>query len=98
MVLTTDYKELERQKFVLNEAGRVALSVFDTSGAGVTKVDEVDSSTTYVGWAASGTASSSASWKIQKISVSGTVTTIEWADGNQLFDNVWDNRASLSYS
>ena len=27
----------------------------------------------------------------------GEDSYIKWADGNQLFDNVWDNRASLIY-
>lgn len=98
MISLTDYKELERAKFVYNGAGRIALSVSDTTGAGVVKVDEPNSSTTYVGWAAPGTATSAASWRIQKIAVSGTVTTITWADGDQSFDNIWDNRASLTYS
>jgi hypothetical protein len=61
-------------------------------------VDEPDSSTAYVGEAALGSATSAAVWRIKRISVSGTVTTITWADGNENFDNVWDNRASLSYS
>lgn len=50
----------------------------------------------YVGEAAIGTATSAASWRIKKIdSTSGTV--LQWA-GTGVFDQVWDNRASLSYS
>ena len=52
----------------------------------------------YIGWATMGTATSSALWRIKKIGISSDVYTIEWADGNQSFDNIWDNRASLSYS
>ncbi len=63
-----------------------------------TRVDEVDASNTYVGVSKPGTATSSALWRIQKIAVSGTVTTISFADGNDAFDNVWDDRASLTYS
>lgn len=62
------------------------------------KVDEVDSSTKYVGFAAPGTATSEAKWQIQKISVSGTVKSGVYADRNTNFDNVWDNRTSLTYS
>ena len=55
-------------------------------------VGEVD----YVGEAAIGTATSAASWRIKKIdSTSGIIIT--WA-GTGVFDQVWDNRASLSYS
>ena len=61
----------------------------------------VDDTTTanviYLGHAVPGTATSAASWRIKKIDVSSGAT-ITWADGNFYFDNIWDNRASLSYS
>lgn len=51
----------------------------------------------YLGQSLPGTPTSSASWRISKINfTSGVVTT--WADGNSNFDNIWDNRVSLSYS
>lgn len=54
-------------------------------------------SITYVGQAAVGSATSAAVWQVQKIdSSSGTVVT--WADGDELYDNVWDNYATLTYS
>ncbi len=68
------------------------------ANAYVQKVDEPSASLTYIGKALNGKATSAAAWQIQRISVSGTVTTIDNADGDRLFDNVWDNRASLSYS
>lgn len=53
----------------------------------------------YVGRAAIGTASNAAAWQIQKITYDGdNPTVIEWAGGNETFTQVWDNRASLSYS
>lgn len=61
-------------------------------------LDDPDSSTTYVGKAPFATATSSAGWQIRKILSSGTVTSILWADGNDNFDNIWDNRTSLTYS
>lgn len=63
-----------------------------------TLIDAVDSSTTYIGDTAPGTATSSALWRIKKISVSGTVTTIAFAGGADQFNQVWDDRVSLSYS
>lgn len=53
----------------------------------------------YLGKAAVGTATSAAAWQIQKLTfgVDGDVD-ITWADGDASFDNVWDDRASLSYS
>jgi hypothetical protein len=62
------------------------------------RIDEVSASVTYIGEAAFGSSEASAVWRIFKLSVSGTVTSMTWADGNDEFDNIWNNRASLSYS
>lgn len=62
-----------------------------------TKIDEADASTTYVGEAEIKTQTSTAEWRIKKISVSGNVTTISWADGDSNFNNIWDDRATLTY-
>lgn len=67
-------------------------------GLTATVVDEASASVIYVGKAAIGSATSAAVWRISKITTSGTVTQIMWADGDTASDNVWDNRASLSYS
>lgn len=63
-----------------------------------TLVDEASSTVTYVGEAATGTSLSSALWRIKRLTQSGNVLLIEWADGDGLFNNIWDNRAGLSYS
>lgn len=63
-----------------------------------TALDEASATVTYVGEAATGTATGSASWRIKRLTQSGTVLLIEWADGNGNFDNIWNNRALLSYS
>ena len=62
------------------------------------QVDEVSTADTmYVGLASIGAATNEDSWQICKIySVSGAVVT--WADGNDDFDNIWENRTSLTYS
>lgn len=53
----------------------------------------------YEGWAAPGTATSAAKWAIIKRTYSGTSVTVEqWAGGATTAVNIWDNRASLSYS
>lgn len=68
---------------------------------GVTKIMYVDvasATVTYQGWASPGTATSAASWRIRKITVSGNITSILYADGDTLYNNIWDNRAALSYS
>ncbi len=61
-------------------------------------IDEVDANTTYIGKAKHGTNTSDAQWQIKKISVSGTVTSISFANGDDAFNQIWDNRTSLSYS
>lgn len=60
--------------------------------------DYVDSTTSYRGEAEPGSATSAAAWRISKITVSGDDLTITWADGSADFNQIWDDRASLSYS
>jgi len=75
------------QNAITLSASNYAIILDDTTTANVT----------YVGKAVIGSATSTASWQIQKLDeTSGLV--INWADGDANFDNVWDNRASLSYS
>lgn len=66
--------------------------------ANLTKIDEVDANTTYIGKASHGAATSSAVWQIKKITVSGTLTTIAYANGSDNYNQIFDNRTSLSYS
>jgi hypothetical protein len=75
-----------------------AVPVADQPALVVELIDQASGTITYFGQAAPGTATSAASWRIQRMSVSGTVTTFQYADGNLNFDNVWDNRAALTYS
>lgn len=62
-----------------------------------TRTDE-DGSTTYVGKAAIGSATSSAVWQIFKVVDTSGDLAVSWADGDDGFDNIWDNRASLTYN
>jgi hypothetical protein len=64
----------------------------------ITYQDDVSASVVYYGFAQAGTATSAASWKIQKKTVSGTLTTYTFANGSPDFIAIWDNRASYSYS
>lgn len=68
-----------------------------SSAALALRMDEATATTTYVGEASPATLTSAALWRIKRISTTSGVV-ITWADGNNNFDNVWDNRASLSYS
>ena len=76
------------------------IGTVDTSAAKyATQLDEANGSITYIGKAAIGSATSAAAWQIQRFDESGSPELIiEWADGDDSFDNIWDNRASLTYS
>jgi hypothetical protein len=66
------------------------------------EIDEITGGDLYVGEALPGTLTSEAKWRIQFVDFtkSGSLEdiSITWADGNALFDNIWDNRLGLSYS
>ena len=54
---------------------------------------------TYRGDATPGTLTSASAWRIQRMTVqSDGDTEVLFADGNDNYDNIWDNRLSLSYS
>lgn len=59
--------------------------------------DSGTATTQYIGKAAPGVATSEAKWQIKKLN-EATGTVITFADGDIEFDNIWDNRQSLSYS
>jgi len=61
-------------------------------------VNSGDSTITYVGKAAAGSSLASAVWQIKRITDTSGNLSIQFADGDSNFDNVWDNRESLSYS
>lgn len=62
------------------------------------RLHEVDAATTFIGKGKPGSGDSAAVWQIQRLTVVGMVILVEWAEGDDEFDNVWDDRASLSYS
>lgn len=53
----------------------------------------------YLGMALPATATSAATWQIRKFLYTGAnLTSTLYAGGTRQFNNIWDNRASLSYS
>lgn len=62
------------------------------------RIDQVDANTIYRGEAEPGSSESMTVWRIQRISISGSNTTVLWAAGNKNFTNRWTDRASLIYS
>lgn len=62
-----------------------------------TAEDSGDSNIQYIGLASVGSLTSAEVWQIMKVDeTSGTVIT--FADGDDSYDNEWDERESLTYS
>lgn len=61
-------------------------------------VDETDANCVYVGWADIGSSLASAVWRIKRIKIATSITSIGWAGSSDSFKQIWNNRASLSYS
>lgn len=74
------------------------LQIYYDMGSLVKRVDEASATVTYVGQAQDGSDIGDPVWQIQRITSSGGATEIEWGDGNNDFDNVWDDRSSLTYN
>ena len=51
----------------------------------------------YVGKSATGSVTSTATWQVRRLDET-TGLIQEWADGDSDFNNIWDDRESLSYS
>lgn len=59
---------------------------------------DADGTTTYIGTASAGALESASAWRIKKMIETGSDITVTFADGNSNYDNIWDNRLSLTYS
>jgi hypothetical protein len=63
-----------------------------------TRYEEVSPELIYFGEAAPGAAESAPIWRIKRLTTVGGLNTVHYADGTNNFNNVWADRASLSYS
>ena len=60
-----------------------------------TIIDTSNDPVTYIGDAPPGTATSAVGWRILRIdTTTSSNQTFQYADGDALFDNVWDDRAT----
>lgn len=89
--------------WLVDDFGRALVKIVEGSGVSdsdnAVRYDQVSDTVAYVGKAVAGTAGSSALWQIKKLTLgSDGDVTVEFADGNADFDNIWDNRISLIYS
>lgn len=65
---------------------------------GAWTISDSDGTDMYYGYALFlGADTSEPVWRIRKETGTGTVIKVQWADGNGNYDNVWDDRASLTY-
>lgn len=63
-----------------------------------TIIDEASATITYIGEAVPSATVSQPLWRIKKIDSTTNPTTIYFADADDDFDNVWNDRATLTYS
>jgi hypothetical protein len=61
------------------------------------RLDEVSDTLFYVGKALIGKVNSDANWLIIRYTTVGNVLMSEYANGSEAFNQVWNNRASLTY-
>jgi len=61
------------------------------------RLDQATATIAYVGEASTSASPAAAIWRIKRLDTTAGLV-IQWADGNSHFDNVWDDRATLSYS
>lgn len=70
-------------------------------GAYTTALDfDANNNPIYIGLALTGSAKVDGVWLIRKLTfdVNNNVTDIQFANGSKLFNQIWNNRAALSYS
>ena len=92
----------EGKLVALASSGKIDPSLIPSGGGGgavyTRRADEVTVDLWYVGDAEVGSAESAAVWKIAQVTFTGNSATRTYADGNSNFDNIWNDRASYTYS
>ena len=92
--LTQD-ESLAIQAVATEETQKSVLSAIQGLGGGNYKKRVAESGGyVYVGYAAMASDTSAAVWRIKRIGATGSE---DWADGDDQFNNIWDNYATLTY-
>jgi ABC-type transporter Mla subunit MlaD len=86
----------EKQDTIITNLSSVSSSV--ATYATQLAVKSTDSTITYIGKAVAGSTLASASWQIKRMTDTSGDLSIQFADGDTNFNNIWNNRESLSYS
>ena len=61
------------------------------------RLDEVSDTLFYVGKALIGASESNSVWQVVRYTTTGVILKSEYANGNEAFDQVWNDRATLTY-
>jgi hypothetical protein len=61
------------------------------------RIDESNPYEIYYGYSSPNTPGNVDFWAIQRVSRRGDIISYTWADGNELYDNIWDDRLTLTY-
>lgn len=91
---TNTYADISGSNFGTNPIKRV----LNTDGPACNVQVDDTGGTIYVGISSPGVATSAAVWQILRLVESGGTFNLKYADGDAEFNNIWDNRAGLSYS
>jgi len=86
----------------IDHYGNAALAVANYGGVLLTKIDDAGGGITYVGEAACGSDVGESKWRVQRVTVVGLETTIEWAKNTTTerygeFDVLWTGHAGWTY-
>lgn len=97
IVGNTITQEIKEELVVVSgQAGPPGINEEDMTYA--KRVDFISDNLLYKGEADVGSLDTSPSWRIRRITLGNDGDVIEeWADGDALFNNIWDSRATLTY-
>lgn len=93
MALSTARSDRENDKFLENSKGGTSVSVIQSETSEVNLIDTATKNIIYMGIAPKSSAVSSSVWQITKIDSTTSVTSIK----KSLVNQIWNNRASLTY-
>jgi len=62
------------------------------------RTDKTDGTVIYYGEANIGSGTDEPKWKINRLIKISDIWVLQWANGDTLNNNIWDNRLTLEYS
>jgi len=91
------YDGANLQRMKVNADGELVIDASGGEQALNVQANSGDAKIEYIGKAPIGSLTSAEVWQIKKVNIT-TGTVITWADGDDSYNNEFDNRESLSYS